>query len=127
MFNFLKRKRETKMEFNQENFDKLIADLATATAENETLSKVNDGLVLKIEELTAVKDVKTQDDLAKKVTEFKKVSAPDATFEVEGVKYKFISPVFTFKNERIIAADVLNDTEKLAELVAAKVGTIKKV
>ena len=93
-------------------------------SENETITKINDELVAKIEELSAVKGPV---DLAKKANEVKTVSTPKESFEVDGVKYKFIAPVFMFKKERIVAADVINDSAKLAELVAAKLGTIQKV
>lgn len=133
------------MEFTQENFDQLMIDLTASRndtriqaeariaeaeqlnnlkAEYETLRSVNDALIAKLEEL---QEVKRPVDLAKEIAHKKAAILPKDTFEVEGVRYMFVSPSFVFNKEKIIAADVINDTAKLAELVAAKVGTIKKV
>lgn len=80
--------------------------------ENELLTAVNDELQTKVEELSSPKTIK---EAIEKKSE--KLTVPTDSFEVDGVKYKFISPVFVHKKTRVVAADALNNEELLKELV----------
>lgn len=107
------------------HISKLVADSAieieTLRSENEVLVAVNDELTAKIEELS-----KAPAQVASASTEIKALTLPKDTFEVDGVKYQFVSPVFMRQKQRVTAQEALKDSKLLEELVKAGSGSIKK-
>ncbi|MEP7375530.1 MAG: hypothetical protein ABI675_19450 [Chitinophagaceae bacterium] len=92
------------------------------------VSKVNEELSITIENLTKQLDAKkTIADAAQEIAEKKTPPIPTSSFTVDGKSYKFISPVFVYQKQRIVAADAINNQDLLNELVAAKVGSIVSV
>jgi len=105
---------------SNEQFAKLNEELR---AENETLKAVNDSLTAEVEKLS-------EKDLQKVVDQAKAKPKPELskeTFEVDGAKYGFVSPVMQFKKQVITCSDVLASKELQAQLVAANSGMIKKI
>jgi chromosome segregation ATPase len=98
-----------------------LAGLTSLKEEVETVTSVNDELQAKIVELS---EAKSFTEAANKIVEQKSAKIPAETFEVEGKKYKFISPVFMHKKQRITAENALADSSLLAELVSIKSGSI---
>jgi hypothetical protein len=43
---------------------------------------------------------------------------------VEGMKYKFNTPVFFYGGKKVLASQAINDTALLSELVAKGIGVI---
>jgi DNA repair exonuclease SbcCD ATPase subunit len=93
-------------------------------AENEALYSVNQELTSKIEELSSDKPIT---EAAEKAAVKEKPVLPEAPFEVGGKKYKFLSPVFMHKKQRITAVQALTDSDTLEMLVSSKSGVIKEV
>ena len=123
----LAKMAEAKCQETQKEANDLEAKLAQITKlgdENEALTVVNEKLQEKIVELSGPKNIP---DAAKKAEQVKPLVLPKEEFESGGEKYVFISPVFTFKRQRIVAEEALLDQDLLDELVNSKVGCIKKV
>lgn len=92
-------------------------------AENESLKSVNDALSNEVKGLSE----KSLQVLVEKAKKKEKPKLSAETFEVEGTKYCFVSPVMMLKDKRVTNADVLASTDLQAQLVAAKSGMIKVV
>jgi DNA repair exonuclease SbcCD ATPase subunit len=96
--------------------------------ENNDLVAVNESLNAQVEALSKkIEKKKTVADVIKEVKEKSTPKLPTEPFEVGGEKYRFISRVFMYKGQRIVAADAMNNQDILEDLVAAKVGAIVKV
>ncbi|HEU4634345.1 MAG TPA: hypothetical protein VFS22_10185 [Flavisolibacter sp.] len=111
---------KTLEQLQQENAD-LQAEVASLKEEVETVNAVNEELQAKIEDLSTGKSIGEEGEKAQKK---EKAVLPTETFTVDGQAYKFISPVFMYQKERIVAATALKDESLLAKLVAAKLGVI---
>lgn len=96
--------------------------LNAAVDENNDLKTVNENLV---KEVTNISE-KSMQLLVNKAAEKAKETVSTETFEVEGETYGFVSPVCMYKGQRITATEVLASKELQAELVANKIGLIKK-
>lgn len=96
--------------------------------ENSKLRTINDDLTAKIEYLSDELDKrKNPGEVLNEARTKEKAVLPSNTFEVYGVTKKFISPVFTYKGNRLVAAEAMNNQELLKELVDAKCGSIVDV
>jgi len=96
-------------------------EIANLTEDNKILKQVNEELTKKLE---AIGDVKTVAQAAEKISENKPAIIPTESFEVDGVKYKFISPSFSFEKKKFKSANAILDADLLARLVARGVGFI---
>lgn len=100
----------------------LKAENEALKTENETLSAVNEELSAKVEELSKASAAPKSEAAAEK-----KVTIPTATFKVAEKEYRFVSPVFFYKQQRITAEAALSDEALLAALVTMGSGAIKAV
>ncbi|MGN6293768.1 MAG: hypothetical protein ACTHMV_13575 [Chitinophagaceae bacterium] len=96
-------------------------------AEKDTLETINMDLQGSIEKLSEELDGKKETGNLPGTAKQAILSTPSDTFEIDGTRYKFICPVFTFKGQRLVAADLINNTDALMTLVTAGVGFIQKV
>lgn len=109
-------------QLQQENTD-LQGKISDLETELELTKEVNAELSAKIEELS---QKGTLGDAGEKAQAEAKPVLPTETFEVGGVKYKFISPVFVYGGKRIEAAKAITDSSLLSELVDKGVGVITR-
>jgi predicted nuclease with TOPRIM domain len=108
--------------------DDLRNTIESLKADNANLDKVNDALNDKVEELTDELNMrKNPGELLAEAKKRERAVLPTDVFEVRGSKKKFISPVFKFKGERIVAAEAINNPELLERLVDAGCGSIVDV
>jgi predicted nuclease with TOPRIM domain len=108
--------------------DDLRNTIESLKADNANLDKVNDALNDKVEELTDELNMrKNPGELLAEAKKRERAILPTAVFEVNGIKKKFISPVFKFKGERIVAVEAINNPELLERLVDAGCGSIVDV
>lgn len=101
-------------------------EMDQCNAENAAISKVNDDLSKKIEELSGNNpaDMKAASD---KVKSNKPSATPVESFESGGDKFIFISPSFVFRGQKVLASEAMLNQALLDEIVSAKLGIIKKV
>jgi hypothetical protein len=116
------KKVELTIESLQADNQKLVEENEQLIQENTLLTDINKELVQKVEELSQLKRPELIEAKATEATP----SIPSETFAVNGVQYRFTTPAFVYKQKRFTAAEALNDTELLNELVEKKIGFIKE-
>lgn len=115
-----KKVEDVTIESLQAENQKLKDQVEDLTQENTLVMDINKELTLKIEELS---QLKRPEIIEAKAAE-KTPTLPSETFDVDGVSYRFTAPAFIYQGKKHIAAEALNDTALLAELVAKKIGFV---
>jgi predicted RNase H-like nuclease (RuvC/YqgF family) len=104
----------------QQTIEKLQVENNSLKAENEALTAVNEELTAKVEELS-------KEPSAGQPAEEKKPEIPKESFKVDKKEYRFITPVFVHKKQRVTAEAALKDKVLLAHLVKIKSGFIQEI
>jgi hypothetical protein len=118
--------QETVEKLQAENADLKLAN-ASIKSENEALEQENEALTAVNEELTAKVEELSKEPATSETAEEKKPEIPEETFAIGKKKYRFVTPVFVYNQQRIIAAAALKDSTLLAELVKIRSGFIQEV
>jgi hypothetical protein len=113
---------KTLEQLQQENAE-LNGKLQDAKTELELTKEVNVALTAKVEELSAKVCLGSA---AEQAQADEKPVLPTESFEVDGAKYKFTTPVFVFDGKKVLASQAINDTAILSQLVAKGSGVITK-
>jgi hypothetical protein len=113
---------KTLEQLQQENAE-LTGKLQDAETELEMTKEVNAELTAKVEELSAKVSLGAA---AEQAQAEEKPVLPTETFEVDGAKYKFTTPVFVFDGKKVLASQAINDADILSQLVAKGSGVVTK-
>lgn len=108
-------------ELQTEENKPLFEYIAELESEVDTVNAVNEELSEKIDQLSSKKEDKVVDE---KDQHRAKPVLPTDSFEVNGKKYKFNTPVFMYKGNRIESVNAMKDTAMVTELVENGIGVI---
>jgi predicted nuclease with TOPRIM domain len=107
----------------QQGTTDLNGKLQDMETELESTKEINEELTAKVEELSAKVSLGAA---AEQAQAEEKPVLPTETFEVDGAKYRFTTPVFVFDGKKVLASQAMNDTAILSQLVAKGSGVITK-
>lgn len=113
---------KTLEQLQQENAE-LSSKVADLETELELTKEVNAELTAKVEELSVKGSL---GEAGEKAQAEEKPVLPAESFTVDGVKYKFNTPVFVYGGKKVLSSQAILDTALLSELVARGIGVITK-